>query len=230
MDVSHFVALHITAGTFALVSGGAAMLVRKGAAVHRFAGSVFFVAMLVMCASAIPVAIVRDQSLNVAAASLTIYLVLTAWVAAARKDSATVAFEAGAALVGLAIAAVAGLEGQASTNGAGPFLLGFASIAGFAALLDVSVVLRGGVSGAQRIARHLWRMSFAMAIATLSFFIGQAKFLPAIVRETQLNLVPPLLVVALLLFWLARVLFTRWYRTDADGSPHEQRTALARRE
>lgn len=215
MDVSALVALHVTAGSFALLSGGTALVVRKGAAVHRFAGSVFFVAMLAMCAAAIPVALARDQILNVAAASLTAYLVATAWMAATRKDGEVGAFETWAAVFGMAVAVGGALAGRASTGGAGPFLYGFASIAAVAALLDVSVIWRGGVAGAQRIARHLWRMSFAMLIATASFFVGQPKFVPAVLLETNMNLVPVFAVMGLLLFWLGRVLLTNWHRTAA---------------
>jgi hypothetical protein len=45
-------ALHIGAGTLALVSGTAAAVARKGGRVHRAAGTIFFVSMLVMAAFA----------------------------------------------------------------------------------------------------------------------------------------------------------------------------------
>src|ERR1700737_1212187 len=45
----------------------------------------------------------------------------------------------------------------------------FGSVALLAAALDVGMFIRGGVSGVHRIARHLWRMCFAMLITTISF-------------------------------------------------------------
>src|SRR5262249_40598328 len=53
--------------------------------------------------------------------------------------------------------------------------------------------------------RHLWRMSFAMFIATGSFFLGQAKLLPRPYRIMPLLAVPPLLPLALLAYWPARL-------------------------
>src|SRR4029077_246733 len=37
---------------------------------------------------------------------------------------------------------------------------------------DVLMLVRGGVFGAKRIARHLWRMCFGLFIAAGSFFLG----------------------------------------------------------
>src|SRR4029077_10083111 len=37
---------------------------------------------------------------------------------------------------------------------------------------DVRMLVRGGVFGAKRIARHLWRMCFGLFIAAGSFFLG----------------------------------------------------------
>lgn len=84
MDISALVFLHITAGAFAIAAGGAALMARKGEALHRTAGSVFFIAMIAMCTAALPVAIARHQSVNVAATSFTLYLISTAWMAAHR--------------------------------------------------------------------------------------------------------------------------------------------------
>jgi hypothetical protein len=211
VNVSDVLFFHIAAGAISLVSGGAALVYRKGAGPHRAVGTVFFLAMLVMTVCGAIVAVARHQPLNIAAASLTFYLVATAWMAAMRKDGESGAFEVGALVFALAVAAGAAIYGLNGSRGAAPFLYGFASVAMLGAVLDVSVVARKGVSGAQRIARHLWRMGLALAIAALSFFIGQAKFLPAIVRDTQLNLVPVIAVIVVLVFWLLRVLLTNWY-------------------
>ncbi len=211
MDVSALVVLHVTGGTFALVSGATAMLAEKGAGLHRMSGSVFFIAMAAMCAASVPVAVVRDQPLNIAAASFTLYLIATAWVAARRADGEAGWFEIVAPILGGAVAAGA-YAASLHQKEAASFLYGFASLAVFAALLDVTVIVRRGLSGAQRIARHLWRMSFAMLIATASFFIGQPRFVPAVMREANLHFVPVVAVMVLLFFWLARVLFTKWYK------------------
>ena len=210
MNVSDVLFFHIAGGAISLVSGGAALIYRKGGGPHRAVGTVFFLSMLLMTVFGAIVAVARHQPLNIAAAFVTFYLVTTAWMAELRKDGESGGFEVGALVLGLAVAAGAAFYGLNGSRGAAPFLYGFASIAMLGAVLDVSVIARKGVSGGQRIARHLWRMCFALAIAALSFFIGQAKFLPAVVRDTQLNLVPVIAVIVLLVFWLLRVLLTNW--------------------
>ena len=73
------------------------------------------------------------------------------------------------------------------------------------------MILARGFRGTHRIARHLWRMCFALFIATGSFFLGQAKVIPKPIRIVPLLAIPALLPLVLLLYWLARVLFTQRY-------------------
>jgi hypothetical protein len=41
----------------------------------------------------------------------------------------------------------------------------------------------GGVSGAQHIARHLWRMCFAVSIASSSLVFGTATTVPGVIAQ-----------------------------------------------
>jgi len=64
-------------------------------------------------------------------------------------------------------------SGATSQNGVSvgmSFFMG--SICLLAALGDIRILLRGGVFGVGRIARHLWRKCFRTFIATGSFFLG----------------------------------------------------------
>jgi hypothetical protein len=166
---------------------------------------VFFVAMIGMCVAALPVAAVRGQAINITAASFTLYLVATAWMAAVRRDGETGRFETIAMIGGAAVAAGTLAYAALAAKDAAPFFYGFGGFAAFAAAMDLKVVLRGGVSGAARTARHLWRMSLAMLVATMAFFLGQAKFIPAAIREANLHFVPVVLVIAAMAYWLVRV-------------------------
>jgi uncharacterized membrane protein len=212
MDTA-LVFVHVTAGALSLGAGGVAMLARKGESVHRLAGNVFFIAMLAMTISAFAVAVIRGQAINITASTVTFYMIVTSWVAATRKDGAIGRFETFALLGGLAVVASAlmfALQGGSAQT----IHYVFGSIAAIGVLADVNVVARGGLSGRRRIARHLWRMSFAMLVATGAYFAGQPDFVPAILRETQLNFVPILAVLVLLVFWLLRVRFTHWWRDE----------------
>ena len=78
------------------------------------------------------------------------------------------------------------------------------------ALVDARMLLSRSIPWSHRIARHLWRMCFALWIATASFFLGQADEFPEALRIMPLLCTPVLLVLLLMFYWLARVLFTQW--------------------
>jgi hypothetical protein len=213
--------IHIAMGTVGLVSGGAAMIYRKGASRHRVAGTVFFLSMMLMSASGASLAVLTPvaAAFNVVIGGLTFYLVATAWATVIRKEGETGLFEIGALFAVLAVAAVGLGAGLAAVNSTTDDLdrlpaalyFVFASVAALAAVLDITVIVRGGVSGAQRIARHLWRMCFALLLAAVAFFIGQgAKVFPEVVRETNVLVAPPIAVIVLMIYWLIRVLLTKW--------------------
>src|SRR5206468_6433043 len=88
----------------------------------------------------------------------------------------------------------------------------FGAVGLLAAGLDLRMIARGGVFGAERLARHLWRMFTGLYIAVMSFFLGQSQVFPYAVRRTGLLAVPGILVVVLLIFWLVRILFTNKYK------------------
>src|SRR5665213_2798058 len=99
--------LHIGAGATGIISGFVALLARKGERVHRAAGTVFFVAILIMAtigASVSPFLPVPEM-VNVAAGTLALYLVATSWVTIRRTDGGTGLFEIGGFVVALAVIA-----------------------------------------------------------------------------------------------------------------------------
>jgi hypothetical protein len=66
-------------------------------------------------------------------------------------------------------------------------------VAGLLASIGDVRVLRSGVrTGAFRIARHLWRMSFALFVAAISFFIGQSQVFPKPIRILPVLALPVL--------------------------------------
>jgi len=158
-------------------------------------------------------AFLRPNSGNVMGSTLTFYLVATAWAAARRRDGKAGIFDVGALLFALAIAAAGatwGFEAAGSPSGLkhgyeAPFYFVFGSIALLFAVSDIRMIVRGGVFGAKRIARHLWRMGMGLLFATLSFYPGQAKLFPKWIRETNLLYVPAVLLVGAMFFWLYRV-------------------------
>jgi ATP adenylyltransferase/5',5'''-P-1,P-4-tetraphosphate phosphorylase II len=82
------------------------------------------------------------------------------------------------------------------------FLSAIALLAGAG---DLRMIRAGGIRGARRIARHLWRMCFGLFIATGSFFLGQQRFIPEPIRIPGLLMVLAVLPLVALLYWLWRV-------------------------
>jgi uncharacterized membrane protein len=178
--MSMLVVIHIAGGAIAILSGAVALWSRKGERIHRAFGALFVVAMLIMAGTASYMAFRLDQTGNMFAALLVFYFVGTAWITVRRKENTVGAFEYVTMAMALVLAGLSiygGLNDLAAPPGAlGPGgvpkrVLGFAGTVmgatlALAALLDLKVIIKGGIAGAARIARHLWRMCFAFFIAS----------------------------------------------------------------
>ena len=206
--------VHVCCASVGLLAGYTTMMLRKGSGLHGAAGTVFAVSMLgASSAGAYLAAFVHFNSGNVIGSTLTFYLVATGWMAAKRNDGKSSVFDVGALLFGLAIVARAatwGFEAASSPTGSlsgypAPFYFIFGSIALLFAAGDIRMIVRGGAFGGKRIARHLWRMCFALLFATFSFYPGQAKFFPQWIRDTKLLHVPAVLLIGAMFWWLYRV-------------------------
>jgi uncharacterized membrane protein len=214
--------LHIVAGTLGMLSGFVAAFLRKGSRQHGIAGNVFVISMLALSASGVYLALMKSQPGNVLGGTLTFYLVATAWVTARRRAAET-DFSDWCALfvvLGLSVVTVTyGLEAANSQTGlkhgypAGPyFFLG--SVALLASAGDVRMLVRGGISGLQRVARHLWRMCFALFIAASSIFLARQQLFPTFLRKTGALFLLSVLPLILMIFWLFRVRFTSAYKRE----------------
>jgi len=210
---------HISAGVLAMFAGAAAMSFRKGSRWHGRAGNIFVSSMLGMAAAASCLAYMKHQPNNIFGGFLTIYMVATAWATARRRDRETGILDWIGFLFALTVGVLGIFHGfQKMTGrepvdpGTFPFMqLFMSSIILLAGLGDLRMLLRG-ISGRRRIARHLWRMCFGWFIATGSFFLGQQQVFPAWLRGSPVLLVPALLPLVLLIFWMIRIRFTGAYK------------------
>ncbi len=222
MTIAPLVVLHICMGAISLFSGAAALSFRKGELWHIRFGTIFFGSMLGMSASGAVLAFVKWERINIVVGVLTFYLVATAWATVKRDEGEIGFFEFVACPIALAVGIwglTLGVETLNSELGyidgevipAGAYFF-FGSMAILAGLLDVKMFIRKGVFGKHRIARHLWRMCFALLIATASFFLGQSQVFPESIQDSLVIAAPVILVLILLFFWLIRVRFTSWYK------------------
>ena len=217
--------LHIGGGAVGLVSGTLAAFAPKGGRLHRAAGTVFVGAMTVMAAFAAVLGVVLPDLVNLFIAVFVFYLVASAWMTVRRKEGAVGLAERILTVIALCLLApfailsfqlAAGLPPlfKSTVPLEGPVLIAiysFTSVLAIAAIGDLKVVVAGGISGAPRIARHLWRMCLGLTLATGSAFTnGFARFLPGPYHVPPAFFLPQFLPLVLLIFWMIRVRFTGW--------------------
>lgn len=237
MAYSPILLVHICGGTVGLLSGTAAMFFRKGSPRHVLAGKVFVASMLVMAAGAAYLGVIKHQPANTGGGIFTFYLILTAWLTARRADGETSKLDWAALLIPSVLGILTWTNGiQVVRSGASSqagvpvgmiFFMG--SVQLLAATGDVRMLIRGGVLGAKRIARHLWRMCFGLFTASGSFFLGPSnrplrllsavgigQHLPRALFSTGVYLFLTVLPLVLLIFWLVRVRFSNAYNKTSS--------------
>lgn len=187
------VPLHILGGVLALVFGYVALFSAKGATLHRKNGLLFVFAMATLSLTGAVMSFLKAEPVSVVAGLLTFYFVTTALLTVRRRseesnwiDSAAMVFALGIAILGFKT----GFEGLATgrPERAPMFIFGIVGL--LAAAGDLRVIRGPGIDGRRRIARHLWRMCFAMWAAAASFFWGPRGRIPDLIyRRTLLGIV-----------------------------------------
>jgi uncharacterized membrane protein len=220
--------IHIIAGVIAIAAGFVALWTVKGMKRHRKSGTIFVYSMLVLAGTGATIATIRNQPANVMGGLISIYLVTTGVLTLRRRDgvfrwidTASMAAAIALAFLSTRLAMQVAQSPTGKINGVPPApLFAFGAVAILGAAGDLRMMLARGLQGTHRIARHLWRMCFAMFIASGSFFLGQAKVLPQPIRIMPLLAIPAFLPLVFLVFWLVRVLFTKWYlRAEVRWKP-----------
>ncbi|HSA54596.1 MAG TPA: hypothetical protein VLE53_02780 [Gemmatimonadaceae bacterium] len=213
--------VHIAAGGLGLLSGFVALYAAKGARLHRASGIVFVCAMLIMSVAGVVIAAGRGVApgVNIPAGLLTASLVITSLMTVRPVGAGARWLSHGALAVTLVVGVTSltfGFEAVAAGGmrdgiPAFPYFM-FGVVGLLASAGDLRVMRSGPLRGTARLARHLWRMCFALFIAALSFFIGQSDEFPEAFRILPLLALPVLAVLATMLYWLWRVRVRRSLR------------------
>jgi hypothetical protein len=211
---------HIIAGSLVLLLGLIALFATKGLRIHKIAGNIFFITMVILSLTA---AYLEYQLGDFPIMGIfSLYFASTSWATVKRPADETGRFELIAFLC-ITIVAITfykwgwditynGVVLEGTLPIEGYFILG--SIAAFAAALDLNMILRGGYVGAHRISRHLWRMCIALLLATLSF-LSQDIF-PEFVKGTDILWSPVILLLLVTSYWLCRLSFTQWNKVRIE--------------
>lgn len=212
--------LHIVAGTLGMLSGFVAVFLRKGSRRHGIAGNVFVVSMMILSLTGVYMALLKSQPGNVIGGTLTFYLVTTGWLTAKRRAGRPGIVDWAGLLIVLTLAIVEVAWGTAaamSPTGTkydyppGPYFF-MGTVAVLASVGDIRMIARGGVAGTQRVARHLWRMCFALFIASASIFLARQHLFPAFMRKTGMLALLSFLPLGLMVFWMTWVRFAHAYK------------------
>ena len=206
--------VHILAGTLGLLTGYVALYAAKGSVLHRRSGMLFVFTMVTMAVFGLTIAVVRDiaPAINIPAATLTLSLVITSLTTVRPLGAGTRWLNLIATIVSFAVGLTMltwGFEALANggtRNGmpAFPFFM-FGVVGMLAGLGDIRVMRSGPLKGAPRLARHLWRMCFALFIAALSSSVQFGKMIPEPYRVRALLVLPVLAVLVTMFYWLWRV-------------------------
>ena len=204
------VPLHILAGVLALMFGYVALYATKGATLHRKSGMLFVYAMVVMSLSGalMETLVTWRFSVNVVAGLLTFYLVTTALRTVSRRPRESFWIDRAALGLVLVVSVFAFISASNLARAGRPetapaFIFGLVGM--LAAAGDIRMMRAGAVQGSPRVARHLWRMCFAMWVAAASFFWGPPRRIPEMLRIPALQAVAVLIPIAAMLYWLWRI-------------------------
>jgi hypothetical protein len=223
--VSPILIVHIIAGGLGIVSGFVALYTTKGSRWHRRSGLFFVYVMLVMALSGAGIAAVRSGEASVIGGVLAAYLVVTglttirpASASSGRLDFGALIFALGITAASTVLAFDAVGRGGVREGIPAAALFMFAVVGALATIGDVRVIRSGALTGTSRLARHLWRMCFALYIATASFFLGQADEFPPALRIPALLWLPVASVVLTMFYWIWRIRFRRTLRGIVVGA------------
>ena len=204
--------LHIAAGALALVFGYVALYATKGARLHRRSGAFFVAAMTVMSLTGALIAFAGAEPISVIAGLLTFYFVTTALLTVKRLPPALQWIDIVAMLFALAVCVLA-FKTAFDIAGTGRpevwAMVVFGGVGVLAVIGDVRMLCARADRTPRRIARHLWRMCFAMWVAAASFFWGPPNRVPEAIRIPALFPIPVLLPIAVMFLWLWRLRFRR---------------------
>ena len=199
---------HIVAGFTALGASLVATINKLANWSHRWhvlAGRIFFWSMAGIFATAVPLSIATRNLFLLLIAVFSFYLALAGWSFARNRTGKAAPLDWARVLLMLSSAVVMLLYGGYLLyrgDNDGITMLVFAVLGGLLSLKDLRILRAGGLTGKERIARHL-TMMLAGGIATMTaFLVVNIQFSPTLV----LWLAPTVVITPFIFFMQARVL------------------------
>lgn len=183
-------AIHITGGVLALLSGAVAIAVQARHGPHRVhvvAGRCFVVGMIMVVVAAIPLSVIVHSTLLFLIAVFSGYLMLVGWRLAKNRTGLPGAVDWGLDALMLAGSATMVVVGVLTLAGDGIILLVFGILGALLAAGHLRSLRRQPIRGRARIGSHLQFMIAAFIAAVTAFLVVQGFlgifgwFLPTVV-------------------------------------------------
>lgn len=212
MILSHFMLLHIITGSIAVIAGVLALIQRKGQSPHRLSGKFFVISMSIMALSGAYIAYLKPMMITLIAGFYTLHLVLTAYMIVKSPEKTCTQFDYYTPLSSGGLVCLSmyfGLQALNHENGTfqgfshEPYAF-FALLSAIALIGDIKLLICKGLTLGHRLARHIWRMCFALYLAIGSFFGQGAKILPEALSQSVLIEIPEPLILLIMIFWLLK--------------------------
>ena len=202
-------AIHTPAGTVAIISALTALFAKKGTPLHRKAGTYFTISMLIMLVSGSVAAILKESFDEIFLGGVVIYSVFTAWLTVYHKKGETDFLEK-IALVWIVLIAIAAYFANPSwgdIRNPDTYSL-WIGLAICFAIGDVRNLLQSGLSGSQRIIRHVLRIGFSLLWAALAFVDKIIKLQGITIEDMPyIALIPAILILLITVYWIVKILF-----------------------
>lgn len=202
--------LHLLVGTCSVVAGFTSLLAKKGSGIHKLAGHVYVIAMVMLCLSGFYLSYARELQFTFLLSALSLYLVVTGWLAVNQKflhstikGRLEAICSALLCLTCLVLSAF-GIGLNWSYPSTEPPYEAYAFIGlctGFFVYGDMKQLRSGVHEKTSQIKRHLTRVGSSMLIATIVFFLGNNHVLPESFRTVPILLTPIITVLVVTLFY-----------------------------
>ena len=200
METLHTAALilHIIAGFTALLTGTAILIIRKGGTVHRQAGTVFFVALIIVSISAFTLSLIRPNSFLFMIGAFTLYQGLSGYRAVKVRLRHTGAWDLLITVLGACNAVVMCISGQV-------VLMVFGGISAYLVFNDVrlyALTLRHkSVPKLTWLQRHIGHMMGSYIATVTAFLVVNFSASPL---GMLVWFAPTVVVVPLIFVWTRR--------------------------
>lgn len=200
--------LHIGAGVTALIAAAVATITKYVDASHRIhvvAGTVFFIAMCLVCATAVPMSVIHPSTFLLLIALFSLYLVLTGWRYGRNRGGVATPFDWGiqAAMGIVSIGMVGyGIVLLAGGDMGGITMAVFGAIGAVLSGTGIRRLRSGALKGRRRIAAHLTNMLAATIAAVTAFVVTNVQADLSILPW----LAPTVVITPIIVIWNRKIL------------------------